>query len=224
MREKKTKDSIEEKNKMPSFDVKNILKKGTSTASVGISVAKNSVATVKKGVTTATEVVRDKSKSAQMKVLTYVSKKKNARFLEAKLSSFEDGIKEGKILAVDYVKKYVNFCLASTAISFYFARCDGAIDEAEMLEIEHDLDSIIKNKDLPDALRNSLAEISEKEDISFEDVRIYLDGVGVDTIKEFSNDIEEIIMADGIVTEDELKAKKKFDDYLIKRLETEKNE
>ena len=97
-------------------------------------------------------------------------------------------------------------------------------NEMEYLEIEHDLDSIIKNKDLPEALRNKLAEISMKEDLTFNDVSYYLDGVGIDTLMEFAKDIDEIIMADGDVTPAETDAKAEFEAYLVKRMEAEKNE
>lgn len=136
--------------------------------------------------------------------------------MNVKLSAFEDGLKAGKMQTVDYIKKYANFCLASTALSFYFARCDGTIDAAEQLEIEHDLDSIIKNRDLPEALRNKLAEISLKEDLSFVEVSHYLDGVGIETLMEFSHDIDEIIMADENVTTEEERAKVPYYDSVSK--------
>lgn len=184
----------------------------------GLAAAKKGLSSAKGVAVKTASAVQEKSKELQMSVLRFVDKKKNAKFLEAKLSSFEDGLNEGKAYATDYIKKYVNFCLASTAISYYFARCDGSIDENEQLEIEHDLDSIIKNRDLPAALRNKLYEISNNENLSFEEVREYLDGVGKDTLKEFSNDIEEIIFADGMLSEAEKAAKAVFDAYCSERL------
>ena len=99
----------------------------------------------------------EKSKEVQMNVLTYIDQKKNARFLKAKLSAFEDGLKAGKMQTVDYIKKYANFCLASTALSFYFARCDGMIDAAEQLGIH----TILVTKDHKETL-NKLAELGVK--------------------------------------------------------------
>lgn len=213
-----------EKKKLPAVDLKKALEKGSSVLFEGASAAKHGAISASQGIVKMAEAVGEKSKEVQVNFLTYVDKKKNARFLKAKLSAFEDGLKAGKMQTVDYIKKYANFCLASTAISFYFARCDGLIDEMEYLEIEHDLDSIIKNKDLPEALRNKLAEISMKEDLTFNDVSHYLDGVGIDTLMEFAKDIDEIIMADGDVTPAEADAKAEFEAYLVKRMEAEKNE
>lgn len=193
-------------------------------AKSGIEIVKKSVISAKKQIVEMAGNVAKSSKEAQMSVLRYVDKKKNARFLETKLRSFEDGVKEGKIEAVDFIKKYANFCLAATAVSFFFARCDGNISEEEQLEIQFDLDSIIKNRDLPDEIRNKLAEISLNRDLTFDEVAQYLDGVGIETVLEFKKDIDEIIIADGTTTESEKEARLVFDNYLQKRLEESEHE
>lgn len=196
-------------------------KSGAVVVANGIS---NGTQSIIMGVKTASSKVAKGAKNAQLATLEYIDKKKNARFLDAKLKSFEDGIREGKYETVDYVKKYANFCLAATAVSFFFARCDGEISEEELLEIQFDLDAIIKNRDLPEELRNTLAVISLDEKITFNDVKKYLDGVGVETVREFQKDIDEIINADGVVTEEEKIAKKQFDEYLASRMEASYNE
>ncbi len=201
-----------------------LAKKGGEYAVKGVQIAKKGVIIAKDSVVKGTTVVREKSKETQVAVLTYIDDKKNARFLEAKLSAFEDGLKEGKVQASDYIKKYTNFCLAATAISYYFARCNGDIGEREMLEIQFDLDSILKNKDLPDALKNKMYEISNDTEMTFEGVTSYLDGVGIETLIEFSKDVDEIILADSVITPQEEQARKDFDEYLLKRLGSEKDE
>ncbi|MCR5503774.1 MAG: hypothetical protein K6F53_12285 [Lachnospiraceae bacterium] len=197
---------------------------GTGYAQNGLEIAKKGALTAKGHLTEVAGNVAKTGKEAQKAFLQYVDKKKNARFLSAKLQSFEDGIKEGKLEAVDYVKKYANFCMAATAVSFYFARCDGDITEEEQLEIQFDLDSIIKNRDLPDEIRNRLAEISLNRELRFEEVAGYLDGVSVETVLEFQKDIDEIIFADGTVNDSEKAAKQEFDEYLKRRLEKRENE
>ncbi len=197
---------------------------GAEYAKSGIDVARKGAGAAKDSIAKVAGNVVNSSKEAQKAVRKYVDKKKNAKFLATKLQSFEDGVKEGKIEAVDYIKKYVNFCLAATAVSFYFARCDGDISEEELLEIQFDLDSIIKNRDLPDAVRNRLAEISLNRELSFNEVAGYLDGVGIETLLEFQKDIDEIILADNVVTDEEKEAKKKFDRYLKKRMKVQDHE
>ena len=43
--------------------------------------------------------------------------------------------------------------------------------------------------------------ISKKEDLVFKDVCYYLDGVGIETLVEFSNDIDEILVEAGAAEE-----------------------
>ncbi len=197
---------------------------GSGYAKQGFDVAKKGAGVAANSIVKAAGNVAKTGKEAHMAVLKYIDEKKNAKFLATKLQSFEDGVKEGKIEAVDFIKKYANFCLAATAVSFFFARCDGEISEEEQLEIQFDLDSIIKNKDLPQEIRNKLAEISLNQDLKFDEVAGYLDGVGVETVLEFQKDIDEIIYADGVVTESEKEAKAQFEEYLRKRLEAREHE
>lgn len=143
--------------------------------------------------------------------------KKSKQIKSAKKSAFLDGINAGKKMTVEQIQKFADFCLATTALSYWIARCDGEIDEKEKLELEYDLDSIKKNKDLPDAIKNELAKISLDEKILFNDVKKYLDKVSIETLKELENDIEEIIMANGEISKKEEKAKDKFIKYLQER-------
>lgn len=144
-------------------------------------------------------------------------KKKMEQVKEAKEFAFQDGVKKGKAMIVEQIQKYADFCLATTALSFWIARSDGSISEEEMLELDFDLDAIKKNKDLPDAVKNELARISLDEKLSFRDVKKYLDKVSVETLQELEKDIEEIIMANGEIGKDEEKAKSKFVKYLRER-------
>lgn len=143
--------------------------------------------------------------------------KKAQQIKKAKEYAFMDGINKGKEMTVDQIQKFADFCLASTALSYWIARCDGDIDEKEMLELQFDLDSIKKNKDLPDAIKNELAVISMNEKISFSDVKNYLDKLTIDTLKELESDIEEIIQANGEISKEEEKAKNKYKNYLQNR-------
>lgn len=163
--------------------------------------------------------VGEKGKAAQKEVLLFIDKQKNKKFFEAKRASFEDGIKQGKIETVDFIKKFTNYYLAITALSYYFARCDGNIDATEIEEINKDLGGIVKNKDLPENVFIAMQTISEKEDLSFSDVIKYLDNISNETLIGLEEDVNEIILADGILTDEEAAAKKAFIDYCNQRLE-----
>jgi len=218
---KEKKEDAKEAFSVVSEKTTSLANKGAEYAKEGANAAKKGAHIAKNQLSKAADNVAKTSKEAQMAVLKYVDERKNRKYISSKLSAFEDGLKEGKIEAVDYIKKYANFCLATTAVSFFFARCDGEISKEERLEIQFDLDSIVKNKDLPVEIRAKLAEISLNTGMKFDDVAYYLDQVGIETVLEFQKDIEEIILADGTVTEEEKKAKQQFDGYLQRRLEAQ---
>ncbi|MBK5261261.1 MAG: hypothetical protein JJE17_01660 [Peptostreptococcaceae bacterium] len=139
-------------------------------------------------------------------------KEKDVR--NAKTSSFQDGMKEGKKETVEEIMKFADFYLATTALSYYFARCDGEISEEEAWEIEYDLDAIIKNVDIPTPIRQKLAEISTDENMTFDDVKLYLNKVSIETLRILEKDVDEIISASGAICEAEKVAKQVFVDYL----------
>lgn len=147
----------------------------------------------------------------------FEDKKNEKKVKEAKMHSFMDGMNEGKACTVEQIKKFADFCLATTALSFYIARCDGSIDEDEMLELQFDLDVIKKNKDIPDAIKSELQKISLNENITFLDVKSYLNEVGIETLEELKNDIDELIVANGEITKEEEQSKNEFQAYLEDR-------
>lgn len=154
-------------------------------------------------------------------VQNFEDKKNEQKVKEAKAYSFMDGMNEGKACTVEQIKKFADFFMATTALSFYIARCDGTIDDAEMLELQFDLDGIKKNKDLPDAIKGELENISLNENISFVDVKSYLDEVSIDTLEELEKDIDEIIVANGEISPEEKYGKNEFLEYLQGRKKSE---
>lgn len=134
----------------------------------------------------------------------------------AKESSFKDGIYEGRATTANEVKKYVDFYMATTALSYYAAKCDGYISWEEQLEIDQDLDAIKKNVDIPDAVKNELQRIINS-DITFDMVKGYLDKVGIETLRRLKRDVDEIIEADGNVSYEKMRVRAEFTEYLKKR-------
>ena len=65
----------------------------------------------------------------------------------------------------------------------------------------------------------TIQTISEKEDLSFSDVIKYLDNISNETLVGLEEDVNEIILADGILTDEETAAKKAFIEYCNQRLE-----
>ena len=133
---------------------------------------------------------------------------------KAKESAYEDGVREGMYKTSDEVKKYVDFFLATTALSYYAARCDGEISEEEQWEIQQDMDAIKKNCEMPDQIKTKLEEIENDEILTWYEVKEYLDKVGLDTLRRLQKDVEEIVEADGIIRDEEKEVMQEFADYL----------
>lgn len=146
------------------------------------------------------------------------------RVRKAKKESFQDGLKEGKNLTVKEIKKFADFWFASAALLTYAAYCDGEISDEERLEIEYDLGSFFKNKDVPDEIREKFMSILANHEITFEEVKGYLDCVSMETLKAFETDVEEVINASGGVNKDEQRVRDEFKEYLEERKKSEKQQ
>lgn len=135
----------------------------------------------------------------------------------AKEASFEDGMKEGITLSAEEIKKHTDFYLATTALSYYVARCDGELHANEEAEIAMDLDAIFKNADIPNAVKRKIEDIKNNPRLSFTQVTTYLDQVSLKTLRKLANDVTEIIEADQIITPEEKAAQAEFEAYLTLR-------
>ncbi len=135
----------------------------------------------------------------------------------AKERAFEDGVREGKYKSSVEIKKYVDFLFATTALSYYTARCDGSISKEEQLEIDYDLDMIKKNCDMPDQIKNKLDEIKNNENLNWDEVIRYCDEVGIDTLRKLKADVAEIVSADSVITKEEKKVIEDFNEYIKER-------
>ena len=83
------------------------------------------------------------------------------------------------------------------------AKCDGEISEEEQLEIDFDLDAIKKNADIPDAIKREMDRIARNNYLRFNDVEIYLDKISIENLQGLENDVQEIIEANGHISEEE---------------------
>lgn len=142
---------------------------------------------------------------------------KEEEIKEAKEASFVDGINEGKAQSVEEIKRYADFYLATTALSYYIARCDGGISAEEQLEIDYDLEAIKKNVDISDAVKNEIVRLMTKKDLTFDEVEMYLNEVSVRTLEQLGRDIDEIIEASDGISPDEQRAKERFVSYVERR-------
>lgn len=131
--------------------------------------------------------------------------------------SFGEGIKKGQTINAQEIAKHIDFYLATTALSYFVARCDGYISEEEEDEIAMDLDAISKNFDIPNSAKIKMAQIRNNINISWSEVESYLDKVSVQTLRKLANDVQEIIIADGNITNEELHTQQLFNNYIYNR-------
>lgn len=212
---------IDEKTVRAKADLKKAGEISSKLAASGMEIVKKGTAAAAVGLGSSIEIIQEKSKDAQMSVLTYIDKKKNKRYIEAKLTAFEDGLKQGKIETAEYIKKFVDYYLAATALSCFFARCDGVSDR-ENVELNRILQRFLRNQDLPQNVKDAIRSIGEKEDFTFDEVKKYLDRVSVETVRGLSDEIADIINADGVISENEANVLNTFNSYLATR-EAENN-
>jgi len=171
--------------------------------------------TLLSSLTTGTAITAATTGAVTGAVVDEINKKKTEKIVKtAKAESFKDGVKEGVVLTAQEIKNYADFYLATTALSYYIARCDGGISAEEQAEIDVDLDAIYKNTDISNSIKSELYNIAHNENIGFADVKKYLDKISVEELNNLNNDIDEIINASGGINDDEANAKWLFESYL----------
>ncbi|MBE6912734.1 MAG: hypothetical protein E7473_09435 [Ruminococcaceae bacterium] len=104
-----------------------------------------------------------------------------------------------------------------TASLYYFAKCDDSIskEEEELLKVY--VSAIIYNPNLSVEAAGDLIEIKNKE-ISFADVKEYLDAVKNEDLTEIKKLIQSVIIASEGINQDEREAFSRFIKYYNQRL------
>lgn len=144
-------------------------------------------------------------------------KREEERILNAKSSSFENGVFAGKGDTVKELKKFYDFILANTAISYYVARCDDYnLSEAEMAEISYDLNAFMKIHEIPIEIKNEINGL-QNMNLTFDNVVHYLDKLSFVDINTLYIDAKEIAEADDVINNLELNALKTIRRYIDDR-------
>ena len=132
----------------------------------------------------------------------------------AKISSFRDGINEGARLMAE--KAYA-YSYALVALTTYVARCDGEVADAEIAQLRTNLKHLRADENMPELVRERLIAIADNNDLAFEDVASYLDTLGVATLENLRQELDDAIEADGMISPDEERVRGEFADYLENR-------
>lgn len=138
----------------------------------------------------------------------------STRLRTARIKGFRDGIKQGAYLAGE--KRY-NFIYAYVASLCFLMRCDGDFSQEEWEWLEDGLDYLKLDGGLPDEVKANVQSIASDEDLSFSQVKDYLDNVSIVSLGSIAEQLQVAAAADGQVTEEEEYACKLFADYMAAR-------
>lgn len=136
-------------------------------------------------------------------------------YKEGLIKGFQQGLKQGAYLAGQ--KRY-NFYYAYVATMCYFLRADGDFSDDEREWLEQGLAFLKLDDGLPEEVKNTLQEIADNEDPSFEEVKLRLDKVSIVSLDSIASQLQIAIEADGKITEEEEHAKRLFADYMATRV------
>ena len=107
--------------------------------------------------------------------------------------------------------------LATMALSIYAAAIDGEITIDEYMESDLNIAAINKAYRLPDELMHAVNDLSMKHNITWDEVKEYLDVLSVDTLKNMQAGLENVIKASDGVNEAEDEILQIFNDYIQSR-------
>jgi hypothetical protein len=137
------------------------------------------------------------------------------RVRRSRISGFYDGIKQGAYLATE--QRY-NFYRAYVAVMCYMLRCDGEFSQEEKGWLEEGLRHLKLEGGLPDRVKGELLTIANDENMSFDEVKGYLDNVNLKSLESMAGPVEEAAEADGEASEDENEAYGLYKNYVSARM------
>ena len=137
---------------------------------------------------------------------------------EAKKSGFKDGLNEGASLMAG---KLLSRTYALFALGLCMARCDGNLSDEELHEIKVDIDHVLSNGNVPQAVRMDLYSMAANEELVFDDVVPLLDTLDCKTLLGLHEEMKDIAEADGVVTSSEEALIDRYESYVRSRVKAD---
>lgn len=132
--------------------------------------------------------------------------------------SFKYGVEKGVALGEEDIQRiYLYPALAGISMAYYMARSDGSISREEKWILDSKTDDLIKNPEIPPVVVKEVKKIIKNQDISFKDVREYLDELSFENVKRIYSSIIQIAEANGTVTTQEKRILGEYEDYLTEQ-------
>lgn len=112
-------------------------------------------------------------------------------------------------------------CIATVAVLYYFARCDGKISEKEKAFIVNSISQFTEKINASQKTFDEIEKIENAEKMNFFELRKYLDTVDVSVLEELSSQIRKNMNV--FPTQEEKKAVQEFENYASMRKDNVKS-
>lgn len=113
--------------------------------------------------------------------------------------------------------KNESYCIATAALLYYFARCDGTISDEEREAISEIIQPLIQKKTVSENAMAEIDDIRKTVPFSFIHLRHYLSHISLSELTELSKFVEQVIEASDGITDAETSAQIDFENYLAYR-------
>ena len=107
--------------------------------------------------------------------------------------------------------------VATAALSIYTAACDGKITLDEFFEVELGIGAINTKAKISDEANEKIKDIVKNHNISWDEVKTYLDDVRPDDLVSMRRVLNEIVFTSNGVQESEKMVMDQFDAYIVSR-------
>ncbi len=113
--------------------------------------------------------------------------------------------------------KLSKITLATTALSYYVAACDDNITLDEYMEIDLNVSRINKKIRIPDDIMAEIKKLSDNHNITWDEVKTYLDMVSDTELLEIKDGINRVAAASDGISDTEKKVIDQFNSYIMNR-------
>lgn len=110
-----------------------------------------------------------------------------------------------------------NYCIAISALMYYFALCDGEISSEEKQILDTSIDTLMNSHVLTNDAINEIYNIKKMKKIPFDRLCELLDCVSKERLSDYLTKLDEILNASDGISEVESKTKEQFEEYLHQR-------
>lgn len=155
--------------------------------------------------------------NAAAPVVGFLVENSPAAILKRKrVEGFRDGINQGAYLAGEARNNYYYAYLATLC---YFLRIDGNLGEQELEWLNGELRHLKHQGGLPELVQKKMYEIVANDQITIDEVFVYLDNVSLNSLDSIVDDVQIAIEFDDMVSVKEEAAQQQFIDYIETRAE-----